>query len=437
MPRGWSHVPEEVTAKITSLRNRGHGPDRIYQELETELKGLAIGPRKLSNYVYRDGDQASSGQAADKIGKVADLLERSGIDPADVGAVKSIKLSEWQGLTKNDEGEAELHDLEGASVVLSPKWAEGPAWTPIDRGPALKLPRPPQPRKVTADWMRAVVIPDVQIGFRRDLDTAELDPFHDELAMAAALRVVRDVDPDLIVVLGDLNDFAPFGRFEQEPGFALTTQPGIDRSTLFLAELRVAAPRARIVVIEGNHDRRLAKQIVANAVAAFGLRPGFTPPDTWPDLSIPHLLRFEELGVEYVGGYPAGLFWINERLACIHGHRVNSAGSTAARVVDDSRISLIFGHVHRMELQHRTRLAYEGAKFSLAATPGCLCRIDGTVPSTKSAPDAFGRPVPTVENWSHGVAVVTYKPGDGPFGVELVPIFDGNVLFRGRDLVAA
>lgn len=434
MPRGWDHVPADVIDQINSLRNRGFGPDRIYQELRERLTPLEITPKKLANRLYHM-DDTSSADALDRIGKVADLLDRSGIDPAEIGAVKSVKVSEWQSITKDDEGEAHIHDLEGASVVLSPKWAEGPAWQPVDRGPVVRIPRPPKPRKVSADYLTAVVVPDVQIGFRRDIDTAELVPFHDELAMSAALRVVRVADPDLIVCLGDLVDLAPFGRFEQEPGFALTVQPAIDRATLFLAELQAAAPHARIVLIEGNHDRRLAKSIVNNAVAAYGLRPGFTPPDTWPDLSIPHLLRLDDLGAEYIGGYPAGLFWINERLACIHGHKVNSAGSTAARVVDDSRVSVIFGHVHRVELMHRTRLAYEGAKFALAATPGCLCRIDGTVPSVKSSIDAFGRPVPTVENWSHGVAVVTYQEGDAPFGVELVPIFDGQVLFRGKDLV--
>jgi len=92
--------------------------------------------------------------------------------------------------------------------------------------------------------------------------------------------------------------------------------------------------------------------------------------------------------------------------------------------------------VHRIELMHRTRLAYEGAKFSFAATPGCLCKIDGTVPSTKSSTDVFGRAVPSVENWSQGVAVVSYQDGDGPFALELVAIFNGQVVFRGKELVA-
>lgn len=429
-------LPQVVRDEITGLRSQGKGPDGIYRAMKATCDEYAISLDMIRAFIYRPQGQATE-RLHDRLGKISDLLSRSGIEPEDIGKVERVRISEWQGMTKNADGEAEIHDLSGASILLAPSWDEGPAWPVIDRGPAVKVPKPPAPKKNADGWRRAVIIPDPQIGYRRDLDTAELDPFHDEAAMAAALRVVRAVDPDDVIVLGDFLDLAPLSRFEQEPGFALTMQPAIDRATLFLAELVAAAPRSdRRVLIEGNHDRRLSKSVTANAIAAFGLRPGFTPPDTWPDLSVPHLLRVDELGFDYVGGYPAGVFWINERLAAIHGHKVASTGSTAARVVDDERVSVIFGHVHRVEMAHRTRRTFHGPRHSVAVSAGCLCRIDGAVPSTKGSTDVFGRAVPTVENWTQGVVVVTYQEGDGPFSIELVPIFDGQVMLRGTELVA-
>lgn len=286
-------------------------------------------------------------------------------------------------------------------------------------------------RRSQKGWRTAVILPDPQIGYRRLGD--KLDPFHDEQAMTAALRVVAEVQPHRIVNLGDFLDLAEFSRFEQEPSFAETTQLALDRGHLFLTQQRATAEDADIELLEGNHDLRLQKAIIANAKAAFGLRQANTP-ESWPVMSIQHLLRLDEIGVRYVAGYPAGVTWINDNLACIHGHKVRSAGSTAAAVVDDERVSVIFGHVHRIELLHKTRRTKEGRRQSFAATPGCLCRLDGAVPSTKGAIDAHGNVVPTVENWQHGVAVVTYKPGDGPFHLELVPIFDGQVMFRGQQL---
>jgi predicted phosphodiesterase len=287
------------------------------------------------------------------------------------------------------------------------------------------------PRKHAEGWKTALILPDPQIGFRR-FDDGTLDPFHDEQAIAVALRIIGTLVPDVIVNLGDLLDLAEWSRFEQEPAFASTTQAALDRAHLFLAEQRAAAPGADIRLLEGNHDRRIYKAVVNNAKAAFGLRQAASPPESWPVLSVPHLLRLDELGVEYVGGYPAGITWVNDNLACIHGHKVRSAGSTAAAVVDDERVSVIFGHVHRIELLHKTRQTRSGPKHSLAATPGCLSRIDGAVPSTKGSTDPWGKPLTSWENWTQGIAVVSYMEGDGPFALELVPIFHGQAVFRGE-----
>lgn len=378
-------------------------------------------------------EEVRAGLPENPVERIAALLKRNGIDPADVGRIRSVRVSDWQGLTKNEKGDAEVHDLRGASLVFTPSWDDGPQWPVVQPAAPVKIPAAKPPRKGDG-WRRAVVLPDPQIGYRRYED-GTLDPFHDEQAMAVALSVIRYAKPDLIVNLGDFVDLAEFGRFEQEPAFAMTTQAGLDRAHLFLAEQRKAAPSAEIVMLEGNHDRRLQKSIINNAKAAFGLRQANTP-ESWPVLSMPHLLRLDDLGVTYVEGYPAGEHWINDNLVAIHGAKVRSNGSTAAAVIDDERVSVIFGHVHRIELQHKTRRTRDGAKRNFAATPGCLCRLDGAVPSTKSSTDVFGRPVAGWENWQHGVGVVDYEPGDGRFHLELVPIHDGWAFHAGREFTA-
>jgi hypothetical protein len=68
----------------------------------------------------------------------------------------------------------------------------------------------------------------------------------------------------------------------------------------------------------------------------------------------------------------------------------------------------------------------------MAISPGCLCRIDGAVPSVKGAVGIDGRPVTYYENWQQGMAVITYKP-EGSFHVDLVHIDDGKTLYRGQE----
>lgn len=450
-------LPDPVRAEAIARWKNGERGTAVSRWLAEQ--GQSISARQVE---YCLKQQKHDGPTPDKsaaIGKLAELLEANGVAPENIRRVKSVKINKWQGMyaevvsceachgTGGTEDEVckecdgkqtrrvpRVVDMEGAAIVLTPSWDDGPEWPVVQpaRPCVIKPPATKSARTKKDAWKTCVILPDVQIGYRRSLDTAELDPFHDEHAMSVALQIVRAADPEQIVVLGDFLDFAEFGKFEQEAGFALTTQPSIDRAHQYLTEIFAAAPRASGVFLEGNHDRRLQKAIVTNAKSAFGIRPGNTPPETWPDLSVPHLLRFDELPIEYKGGYPAGIHWINQRLCAIHGHKVRSSGSTAAAVVDDMRVSVIFGHVHRVELQHRTRLAYEGGRSSLAASPGCLCRIDGTVPSVKGSTDPMGRPIETVENWQHGLAVVTYKDGDEPFHLELVPIHDGFAMFRGE-----
>jgi hypothetical protein len=69
-------------------------------------------------------------------------------------------------------------------------------------------------------------------------------------------------------------------------------------------------------------------------------------------------------------------------------------------------------------------------------SPGCLCRTDGSVPSTKGGIDLDGLPVGVTEDWQNGVAVFNYEPGDGRFLPEQVPIINGWTVYHGRELTS-
>jgi len=238
-----------------------------------------------------------------------------------------------------------------------------------------------------------------------------------------------------VVLVGDNADFAEFGKYRLTPAFARTTQATVDRLAMLCAELRAAAPFARIVWLAGNHEERLPNYLLDNASAAFGLRVG-NAPTSWPVMSMPVLCRMDEFGVEYVPGYPASSVWINDRLRVVHGDRVASGGSTAHKYLGAEKVSVIYGHVHRREYGARTREDRDGSREVMAGSPGCLARIDGVVPSTKGGTDLDGRPVRRHEDWQQGVAVVRYEPGDGRFAYHNVAIHEGWALWAGLEFVA-
>jgi hypothetical protein len=364
----------------------------------------------------------------DRLGKLAELLERNGIDLDDIGSVSKVNV--WQGFYKDDDGVAQVVDMAGISI--SPKWAEGPQWPVIQPGPTVKVPASKVRPEVVDGWHRAVVLPDMQVGFFRASGDV-LEGTHDENAIQVALGIIAQVRPSVVVLVGDNADFPEFGKYRLSPAYARTTQATIDRLTLLGAQLRAAAgPEARIVWLAGNHEERLPNFILDNAAAAFGLRQGNTP-ESWPVLSMPHLCRFDDFGIEYLPGYPARSFWINERLRVIHGDKVASGGSTAHKYLGTEKTSVIYGHIHRIEYAERTREDHDGPKTIMAASPGCLARTDGAVPSTKGGIDLDGRPVERHEDWQQGLAVVEYEPGDGRFVYEQIPIRAGWARWRGKN----
>ena len=379
----------------------------------------------------RDGleTQVASSVAGRKevLGRLADLLERQGISVDEIGTVNRVSV--YQSLTKNQDGDAEVHDLLG--VQFSPSWETGPQFDPVRQGPPVRVTvRVPKKAKNPDGYETAVILPDIQIGYFRNSDGV-LEPTHDEDALAVALAIVRDVQPDKVVLVGDNVDAPEFGKYRLSPAYALTTQASIDRATTLSAELRACAPDAEIVWLAGNHEERLVNATLDNLKAAFGLRRGNSKHEL-PVLSIPYLCRFDEYGITYLPGYPASSYWINEKIKVIHGDKVRSGGSTAhAYLNGGTKCSVLYGHIHRREWAERSRDDYDGPKTILAASPGTLARCDGSVPSTKGGLDLDGRPLPIVEDWQQGVGVVTYEPGDGRFWYEQVAIHQGEALFRG------
>src|SRR5690625_6820045 len=118
-----------------------------------------------------------------------------------------------------------------------------------------------------------------QIGFRV-LEDVTTEEFHDQLSIDLVVEVARREQPDSIVILGDFLDLPSQGRWAQEAAFAKTTQMALDTGHKWLASLRAVAPYAEIVLVEGNHDKRMQNFVETNAASAFGLRRAQMP-DSW------------------------------------------------------------------------------------------------------------------------------------------------------------
>ena len=352
-------------------------------------------------------------------------LRDSGDDPDDFNiAIKSIeygkdlysnKMSAWPKFSRTGSGAPEV-----------------PEWTPIHQADPVVVVLP----ELGLDFTRingykiALKCSDTQIGFRH-LPDGSLDPFHDDRAMNLFVLLCHAYGPDKITILGDFLDLPAQGRFDQEAAFANTTQLAINRGHTFLSQLREASPKAEITLIEDNHDLRMKRFIENNTLATFGMKRDNLP-ESWPVMSLPYLLRLDELGVRYVDAYPAATDWDNDLTRNIHGTKANSKGSTMAQYIHElPHVNTWAGHTHRAEVVYRTVLGARGEAIeSYAANPGVLCRVDGAVPSVHGATDSSGIPAHVVEDWQQGFGILYYNEKES--WPQVYRIRDGATIVEGR-----
>lgn len=276
----------------------------------------------------------------------------------------------------------------------------------------------PPTRKLKA----ALILPDPQFGFSRNIHNNRLTPFHDRRALDAVWQIAKKINPDVSLFLGDINDLSAWSdKFIRMPEFYFTTQPSLIESAWYIGRIK-SATWGDTYVLDGNHDVRMEVQIVKHLTEAYQLRPA-DKLDAGAVMGLDNLLGLTRMGVIYVPGYPDGEVWLNDTTKVIHGVTVRGGpGQTASAVVRAANETTIFGHIHRNEMASRTIRTRDGLRYVTAYSPGCLCRIDGVVPG--SSKDS---------QWQQGAAVVWYD--EEVSHIQPIDIQDGCAFFNGEVFV--
>lgn len=233
-------------------------------------------------------------------------------------------------------------------------------------------------------------------------------PFQDERALENFQIIVGETQPDRIVFLGDMVDLAPLSKFSQRREWVGSTQDTIDRYHKLLALTRANAPNSEIYVIDGNHEQRFDNYINKNAMEVLGLRRANMSHEL-AALSLRNLVRYEDLEIKSIDGYPNGVLWLEDDLKCIHGTNAGKGGINAGKYLSQERESTIYGHSHRQELAYRTFARRIGSATIAAASPGCLSLTDGTVPGFRHTISPNGELVGHSEDWQQGVLIIDHN----------------------------
>jgi hypothetical protein len=283
--------------------------------------------------------------------------------------------------------------------------------------------RPPK-----RDHKVIMVFSDAQIGYRRI--NGELTPIHDEKAISAMVKFATHLRPNYVVDCGDTTDFAEISRFQADSThFESTLQPSLQRTHELYAQVTVATPDAEGErhAVDSNHVKRLGDFMLKNA---YPLATVKAPGEKYPAMSYPSLIKLEEVGWEWHGGYGSAEYEYDDDLAFTHGTFAVSNGSTASKLSKANYgRNIVQGHKHSIESHYSTDR--RGNQYG-AFVVGALCRRDGFVPSFHSSIDHVGQPLTHYENWQNGVMVIK-DYGEGHYQFDQVPIVNGRIWYDGRE----
>ena len=174
------------------------------------------------------------------LGKLAALLERQGISIDEIG--KLSRVSVYQSLTKNEDGEAEIHDLLG--VQFSPAWEQGPAWDTVRQGPASKVTvRLPKPEAKPVGYETAVILPDMITlpGQRGSRCLAQCIKAYEE--HGGNIIAVEEVPPSETHLYGVVSVARDFGHTFEIGGMVEKPPQGTAPSNLIISGRYVLEPQ--------------------------------------------------------------------------------------------------------------------------------------------------------------------------------------------------
>ena len=122
-----------------------------------------------------------------------------------------------------------------------------------------------------------------------DLHDIECDPFY----LRVLTETIKNVEPNVVCLDGDIFDLAEFGKYSKDPR-EWDTVGRIRKALDMIGKIREAAPDAQIDLIEGNHEARLIKHLLENSGAITALLSDFH------DFDLRKLLGLDQYEVNYV-----------------------------------------------------------------------------------------------------------------------------------------
>lgn len=249
-------------------------------------------------------------------------------------------------------------------------------------------------------------------------------PYHDEFLVQLTCNFLSDIEVDGIIINGDYLNGSAVSKYKTDPQFNAALNEEVDKGYGILRDLiEAVGPNCTYrKFIDGNHEQRLADIILAKVPQLYGLHRGG---ESLSVLSIPYLLRLEELGFEYVvadngATYPhAGLVLPDTDMLVTHGFNSGRGGTGSYKSTKDLGCSFVQGHDHTQAIQSVTIPgAFQHGTRRWAVSGGCMCSQD--------------QGYNNIQNLDQGFVIVRVQDGGGFYYPSLVSYFERTLMWEDR-----
>lgn len=242
------------------------------------------------------------------------------------------------------------------------------------------------PKSQAVPWTAYDMATVGKVGILSDIHC----PYHDDVALRAAVDHLHEHKIDALLLNGDFADFYSISRHEKNPKHR-NFLAEVEQVQQLLRWLRSEFPSIKIVAKAGNHEERWEKWLWQHA-PELSMSP-LMGLDTW--------LGLKEVGVDLVADKRIVMCG---NLPVLHGHEKGNGISSPVNQARGAYMRLhhtvLEGHGHRTSIHSEPdMMGTETVCFST----GCLCDL---------------RPAyAPLNKWNHGAAIVVVGE-EGEFNVE-------------------
>jgi len=179
-------------------------------------------------------------------------------------------------------------------------------------------------------------------------------PNHDRKTVNAVFSCMKDIQPDEVILNGDIADFEAISRFEKGPEIEAKFGYELEELAEFFGYLRKTVPKAKIYYVNGNHEERLDKYLAKNARELAWL----------PSLKIENILELKRYKIQFI----KDRWLIRDGVMYSHLDKASANPGASSKAIGLKHTTdVVHGHVHKVAMMKHNNYTF--------IDNGCLCEV--------------------------------------------------------------